>query len=277
MHFNPAPPLTAAAIDDLCDPSLSINEIASDLTVSIDALACWITRPDIQEKLANLATAAALRSRLLAALQLPSAVDVISSILKGYTAAENSTTGRDTPEATALRESRRTNARRAASLLLRIARYHFELTPRTSSPHSPPGRAAAPRGSEGSISSPSTSPLPLLAPISSTISAPAHSEPPARVSSSPPPEPPDPKPLPEPLPAPTQAQRNLSTIAPPAHPTTRANAPAPSSLPHPTSDIPHPTSHIRYPTSDIPHPPSNPASPTLTARRPRDAPYARPR
>src|ERR1043165_3963474 len=132
MSFNPDPPLAAAVLDDLCDPSMSFEDVANHVNCSLDALAAWMTRPDIQERLANLATSAALRARMLAALQLPSAVNTISQILRAYATAEQSAAPRATPEAQAHQETQRTSARRAAHLLLRIARYHFELAP-----HSP--------------------------------------------------------------------------------------------------------------------------------------------
>ena len=150
LSFNPPPPLAAAILDDLCDPSLSLAEIASAAGIVIEALSAWTIRPDIQEKLAGLATAASFRARLLAALNLPSAVEIIAAALKGCTDDENASGRRDTPEAIAARQTRRTESRRAASLLLRIARYHFELTP-----HSPPGRVRVLAG-EGFASSPST-------------------------------------------------------------------------------------------------------------------------
>src|SRR5262245_22777474 len=126
MSFNPDPPLAHAAIDDLADPSMSLEDIANAVQCSLDALSAWILKPDVQRRLADLATAASFRARALAAIQLPTAVHSLSLTLRAYAAAEQRSVSRDTPEAQAHQEAQRTSARRASNLLLRIARYHFE-------------------------------------------------------------------------------------------------------------------------------------------------------
>lgn len=161
--FNPPDHVVGRILDDVCNPSLSLEDVAQAHEVTLDAFVLWISRPDIQDRLALIATSAALRVRTIATLNLTSAVHCVSSIIKGYQHREHNAT-RETPEALAALETLRLNARRAASLLLRLARFQFELAPRRAAAPAPGtgpspgwGRAPAPEP-PGSAQAPLTPP-----------------------------------------------------------------------------------------------------------------------
>lgn len=122
--FNPTPAQTDALIHHLCDPDHSLSSVANLHKTSLEALSLFIARPDIQARLLTLASAAASKARLDAALCLPGAVRTLRIDLSEYL--EEATSSPVNPGSTESLEQRRRareTARRGISLLLRIARF----------------------------------------------------------------------------------------------------------------------------------------------------------
>lgn len=105
------------------DPCASLRDIARDCNVSPESLAAWLASPDADARLRVTESLCARRVRLIASTMLPRVADACDAILQEYTHES-----RHTPVAPNLlaREQRRRaqeTARKAASLLARLARF----------------------------------------------------------------------------------------------------------------------------------------------------------
>src|SRR5690349_17441361 len=133
MSATPAIPtpfsLPEAAISrilsDLGRPDYTFRDIAEMHGTNADALTIWLTRPDIEARLAAIESAIARRTRLIATNYLPSAVKTVTRILDEYNDEESHRPiDPRIPQHGELRRRSRETARRAASLLLRLAKFH---------------------------------------------------------------------------------------------------------------------------------------------------------
>ena len=161
LHFNPSPSETLCVLNDLSSTTHSLENIAHNYDTTVEAVLAWIARPDITEKLNASISAAALRSRLVAAVNMTEAVTAVVTMLAAYNQDELRDNSKPGPATSAFNETRRANARRAANLLLRLGRFYAPPSPSLSSRES---RRLC--GGEGFASSPSS--------IAQEPAAPAH-------------------------------------------------------------------------------------------------------
>ncbi len=124
--FDPAPDLASRAIDLLVSVDLTFREIAEQFNTTAEALAAWISRPDIADRLDTIESAGCRRTRLVATNCLPPVVEVVARIITEFAAAErrrpaipNNPTNLHALE---LRRRVQETARRACSLITRLTR-----------------------------------------------------------------------------------------------------------------------------------------------------------
>lgn len=142
--FQPTDSQRAEALDLLSSGSLSLAEIATRLSASLESLAAWAAQPATQALLASVETLAHLRARLVAAAALPTLAEALSRMV---TAGDAALTDAAPPEQA--RRSRET-IRRAGALLTRLARttppsadaskpppHRGQRTANSDAPHSP--------------------------------------------------------------------------------------------------------------------------------------------
>ena len=161
IHFNPSPADTTCVLSDIASAHRSLEDIANNYDIAVEALLVWLARPDIQERLSTNTTTTAARARFVAAAHLPQAVSALVTMMEAYASSECNDAYPDNMQASALRETQRQNARRAGALLLRIARYYAPTSPSLS-----PRESRRLCGGEGFASSPSS--------IAQEPAAPAH-------------------------------------------------------------------------------------------------------
>jgi hypothetical protein len=135
VHFDPSPEETHAVIASVVDPYTSLDEAASRHDTTLVALTLWLSRPEIQALLTSIESVACTRARVSAATFLPDAVNSLSFTLRAHVHAETNELCGRSPEALNARQRQRTDARKAAYALLRIARIHP--TPPSSAPPAP--------------------------------------------------------------------------------------------------------------------------------------------
>ena len=121
--FTPDPTQVAAILTDLTSTEHSLADVAELHHTTIDALSAWAARPEIQDRLRAIETLAAQRARLAAAAHLPLAIGALADMLTAYRADESRTPMRGDLKSIHLAEIRRSNARRAANLIMRLARF----------------------------------------------------------------------------------------------------------------------------------------------------------
>ena len=190
--FNPSPETTDALIDDLGSPDLTLRDVAGTYKTTLEALTLWMTRADIATRINNIESAVARRTRLIATNFLPSTVQLLNQILNNQHEEERE------PSTSAERRRTRDSARKAATLLYRLARFTPGAAP------APPGSPGGPRRS--SAPAMPSSPSPHLESL-----APQPIVPPSLASHTPP-TPPTPSPFiaNEPTPFSLLAQASLS-------------------------------------------------------------------
>lgn len=109
----------------LADPDCSLSAIARRCNTTVPALTAWMTRPEIAARLDALESALARRLRLQVADTLPAVAHALTQILRDalneltHPASDSTSTPR-TPEQ---RHRTRESARKAASLLVRLATF----------------------------------------------------------------------------------------------------------------------------------------------------------
>lgn len=118
--FRPAPDALRGLIDDCARPDLCLRDIALYHDTSVEALSEYLVSADAHPALSNAYQASIIRARLAAAAFLSDAVHALTRILQSYAAESANDAPATTPRAAVFLERRRTSARRAAHLLLRI-------------------------------------------------------------------------------------------------------------------------------------------------------------
>lgn len=207
--FQPSDP--DAILAAMADPTRSLDEIAAANRTTLHALALWISRPDVAARLDDLDALSARRTRSAASSTLPAVAATLHAIVRDFLT-------RPAEADPALRLRGMESARRAAAVLVRLARFAPGPAPHaTRAPASPgrasegrvPGRAAtvaAPTPMQGSIPPPTPAAAP--SPPDAVPHAAAHHQrpsaplqPPPSRELPPPPHPPDGRPLGAPRPA----------------------------------------------------------------------------
>jgi hypothetical protein len=140
--FAPPESAIAAILGDLADPDLSLRDVAEANNTTLDALALFLARPDMAERLEAIESLAARRARLIATLSLDKLAATLARIIE-ETDAELAHVPVNPKSLPALEQRRRTRetARRAGALLLRIARFS-SLRPTIAANASPPAPAS---------------------------------------------------------------------------------------------------------------------------------------
>jgi hypothetical protein len=146
VHFDPSPEETHAVIASVVDPYTSLDEAASRHDTTLVALTLWLSRPEIQALLTSIESVACTRARVSAATFLPDAVNSLSFTLRAHVHAETNELCGRSPEALNARQRQRTDARKAAYALLRIARIHPAPPPAPKAPNPSPDPTPNPSG-----------------------------------------------------------------------------------------------------------------------------------
>ena len=101
----------------------TIPDLAEEHATTVTALCLWLQREDIQKKLADLTTAGATLTRIAAVNQLPKAVSALSFQIDGYIADRCRNLIKPGLDADRISATRDANVRKAAHLLLRLAKF----------------------------------------------------------------------------------------------------------------------------------------------------------
>ena len=81
ISFRPDPTHLDQVFNDLADQALSLREVAHRHNTSTEALAAWMTRPDIRDQLESSDSVSTWRTRLLAKSLLPKVLNACVQIL----------------------------------------------------------------------------------------------------------------------------------------------------------------------------------------------------
>ena len=82
LHFHPPTPEDTARVLDACtDPALTLRDIAQQHNTTVEALSLWLSSPEVAERFDALHSINAVRTRFLAAAQLPRAIDALSHVI----------------------------------------------------------------------------------------------------------------------------------------------------------------------------------------------------
>jgi len=142
--FDPPEPLASQILLELSDPDTPMSKIAERSNTTLDLFTCWLTRPDIAQRLATLSTAYAARATLQICKLLPAVAQSLIHSIQNHDAEESrlaleqGATGLPPPSGSPAtdrfyltdllrlldqRRRARESNRKAAWLLLRIARF----------------------------------------------------------------------------------------------------------------------------------------------------------
>lgn len=145
--FSPSSEAASAIVHALIDPTMTLMDIAATHDTSLDGLTLWMASDDAQKRILDLQSALAARARLAATAHLPTAVETLHQILLNANDEESHVLVRPgSVLASEQRRRARETARRASTLLLRIARFFPASAPPASVPrvpHSPPDRTTS--------------------------------------------------------------------------------------------------------------------------------------
>ncbi|GJQ28461.1 MAG: hypothetical protein HBSAPP03_03450 [Phycisphaerae bacterium] len=158
--FTPDPATADAILRDLGDPDLSFRAVAELRGTSLEALAAWFARPDIAQRAAQIESAIARRARFVAIASLTTAAKAMQTILADFLDGvhlrvddPDAHPGLPAPRNTELLRRQAETARKAAAILLRIARFDSTLSrqaavpsaiPSSPSRHEPPDVSPSP-------------------------------------------------------------------------------------------------------------------------------------
>ncbi len=147
--FSPTPEVAARVAAALCDPFMSLADLADELKVSLPALSLYIMRDDTREQLRAVESAQAIHTRLAAGTSLAKATDALHRSLDDYIFEVGRLPWHPAsagPRALEQRRRSRETANRAASLLFRFSKFDPS-RPRVAR-LSEPGRVSPPRKGE---------------------------------------------------------------------------------------------------------------------------------
>lgn len=114
----------AKLIECFGDPTLSLHTLAEQFQLSLEQLTLLIARPDVLARLTGIESTAALHTRFAAGLHLSTVIPNLCNTLKAAVAAEDANpTDYTNPVSVESVFRRHERARRAGSLLLRLARF----------------------------------------------------------------------------------------------------------------------------------------------------------
>jgi hypothetical protein len=116
-----------AVFADLCNPNVSLLELAESYKTTVEALIAWMSKPDIQQRLTDFQSASAFRTRLVATANLPKAVEALAQIIDAYIFEETKELVSPSTLAKEQRRRSRETARKASALLIRLARFQSPL------------------------------------------------------------------------------------------------------------------------------------------------------
>lgn len=114
LPFEPSGEKADALIQWLGSPDVTLRDVAEMHEVSVEALALWMTRPEVVGRLRRIESAATRRTRLIAANYLPAVANMLHAMIINHESREHSSEQ--------LRESARETAKSAAALLMRLAK-----------------------------------------------------------------------------------------------------------------------------------------------------------
>lgn len=81
LQFSPSPNDFQQILHDLCDPELSLVQVAERHQAPLPALVAWLAQPDIAQQLDRYESACARRTSLIVASFLPTLVESVRSIV----------------------------------------------------------------------------------------------------------------------------------------------------------------------------------------------------
>jgi len=144
-HAGPRAPAipTQELLALLADTDCSFTEVAQRCAISVQELSLYLTSDEGRELFMAAHCAAMMRVRMAAVSNLNHAVSALSLMLMAYQS-ESETLFRDSPPTRKFREVQRTNARRAASLLTRLANLQYRPLIATPTPTPTPTRSPTP-------------------------------------------------------------------------------------------------------------------------------------
>lgn len=183
--FDPTPEVADFILHHLGSTTLSFHDLATHCGKNAPALAAWMTRPDIRERIAAIDSGAATHARLAATTNLSAATAALVKVLRDFVAGQptadpenavgpasdrdSSTTSELKVRVVRLRENE--TARRAAGLLYRIARFTPLSTREMIKTRQPDQPGEATQASGTSVSPVSTSAASTAVPLASASSA----------------------------------------------------------------------------------------------------------
>ncbi|MBX3358801.1 MAG: hypothetical protein KF745_10255 [Phycisphaeraceae bacterium] len=130
--FNPPPELASRILDSVTDPTITLRDVAELHDTTVEALVVWFARPEIAERLDQIESAIARRTRIVASNFLPSVTTTLGRSIDEHNSDEAHFPVRPTDQrGMELRRRSRETARRAAGLLVRLANFTPGPRPRT--------------------------------------------------------------------------------------------------------------------------------------------------
>lgn len=123
--FNPTQAQRTQLLEHLCDGYRSLHQIANEHNTTLDALVLWMSTPAIQQELTTIHSAAATHARLAATMHLPRLVPILMLTAEAYESEESRVPMTDSLQSMHARARQRDAARKATTLLLRIAKFNL--------------------------------------------------------------------------------------------------------------------------------------------------------
>ncbi len=123
LTFNPIINDEANILAAIARGDRTLPDLAEEHGTTVTALCLWLQREDIQRKLADLTTAGATLTRIAAVNNLPKAVSALSFQIDGYIFDRTHNLIKPGLDADRVAATRDANVRKAAHLLLRLAKF----------------------------------------------------------------------------------------------------------------------------------------------------------
>lgn len=123
LVFDPCINDEANIFEAISESHSSIADLAFNYKTTVNAFSMWLMREDVQAKLAAVSAAGACATRIGAVSQLPEVVGAMIMQVRGCITDETHRLNPPGLENDKMQDRRRTTARRAANLLLRLATF----------------------------------------------------------------------------------------------------------------------------------------------------------